>query len=1166
MLPDVPTTETLDPRVPHLSRRPRGRTSRRFYITASEDARGSCTNRGFLFHGLDEAGDADVTWIRTAVERWPAFRAKLPEVVATLRNQNLPLRTRLGRAWQLVNRHLLGGADWLSSRTESLLDIRFRRSKVERLSITERLHRRLQGVHTIGQCTCLGAAVLAFSLLFSVLWGMTEPNGAIPDRVTSLADTLVSVGELLSGAAGILFAVIVFGIQFHGEKLDKAAFLVRYLRRREGLIPIAAVTLAVVAANVIVSIICALGLPYAAVPMAVLDVPLVLLVLWLVLWLLYRMAVSVSEDFVTLLRPSLTLEYDLATDEDVHHARQVKAYEEAVDAAGLRYSAVGGYTNLGIGDPIKLSLSGNGCIADVNLSALNSLGNFLRTACPNHEPTLCLGPRDSVANDVALVLSPMRDEHGRRQRDAEPPSDKVASDLRRKLQLIFRLGSAHSSDVPGILARFEDLLVGYARDGLPERLADGLKIQEKLIDRGLSRLDAEPSQFSLHRERLPDFLAGFGYFDMAKGAVARGKQETILALFLFAGRMMGSAVQHRHPGLLYRASEIILGLYYQAMINEALAEYVGESIDNVLLTSHGSRFEYSHSSWRRDPPKIAEQMPVLIVDLGWRLRLVKAAIEAGRTTDALNFQDRLFHWDEHSGIRYANPDDEQDVPSELREACDLMSYSTLILAAWCLHLVESNHERADSAKAVFQRCARDLGGREHLMRLWEAVRSKSFPGQPLDDPFGTTQWTMVSPGRTGVCVAGYLSDAWIERGLIALLLTRPSATKYETPTAFQYPPPFRPKTPDEVRALANAILSNDLVRDGLLTIPDEKRDECVDRVVTLYSARLRLFKLQRLTRVVSEPLSDQSITTLHVRIAEGLAAHSGFVETLERLGGIAGRAVAWFTPRATYAIWLFKEEVIASEEGKGEIGSIIAENVRDREGIEITHAAERLSQSVGTVQTLTELPDAVRSAIARLRKTTRNPILVLVPREDHIIRALIGKPAWQLVDHRTLGAHHLGEWEGCKLFRFPYVDPRSVVILDTLAFYGRVDEDSNARLNLCIEHPNKEAHNESLKSAESETDPAKIPETNDVQVLATVRLALSVGLNDGDAAIRVDLDLTKLGYALMESDPVYHRPDCSLLTAAQAGAIYTLARQRPPENQERTPCEQCHPEKLREQG
>lgn len=815
---------------------------------------------------------------------------------AALSDSSAPAWSRLKRVWRIVGRHLLDRPEWLSARTEALRDIRFRRQRAERTTAAENFHRRLHALHTIGRSSALGASVFAVAVGLSVAVGVAFADAEVSDQVSGLAGTLVTIAEVVGGAAGILFAVIVFGIQYHGEKLDRAAFLVRYLRRREGLIPIAAFTLGVVAANIVVSLVCSLGLPYAAVPMAILDVPLVLFVLWLVLWLIHRMAVSVSEDFAGLLMPSLTWEYDRALDEDIRHARQRKVFEEATEDAGLEYSTVGGFTSLDRVAPVKLNLGGRGSVTDVNLTALKSLGDYIQSACPDHDGKLCVGPGDAVDNTIALVLSASRDGQGRPKPEVVAPDEGVVRDLRRHLQAVFQLGASAKHDVVEVLDRFQTMLVSYARSAPEEELDRWLDVQGTLIERGLARADVVPSSFSIHRERLPDFLGGFQHFEMAKNAVASGVEEKVSVLLTFAYRIMATAVHQEQHGMYHRAGQIIEAIYHNAIAGEKLADYVGGRIDSVLH-SLSAQFEYAHSLSRRELPKIAAQMPALIADLGWRLGLIRTATEAGRTPDATNFQDRLFEWDRHATVRLADPNDQKHIPAELREACDLISYADLIVAAWCLRLTERNDKHADTAKAVYQRCASDLGTREHLVRLWEAVRGRRYGEKHIDELLGITHWTLPSPHRVGVSVGGWGGDAWIERGFIALLLKRPSARKHERPVALDSAPVFRPNAPEEIKTLANAVLGNEAVRTGLLNIADDKRDETVDAVVTLFVERLRLFKLGELQRVVAGQIDDARCRVLASETLAELRKIRGIVPALEQMG--AGRATAMPSSRAT---------------------------------------------------------------------------------------------------------------------------------------------------------------------------------------------------------------------------------------------------------------------------
>ena len=79
-------------------------------------------------------------------------------------------------------------------------------------------------------------------------------------------------------------------------------------------------------------------------------------------------------------------------------------------------------------------------------------------------------------------------------------------------------------------------------------------------------------------------------------------------------------------------------------------------------------------------------------------------------------------------------------------------------------------------------------------------------------------------------------------------------------------------------------------------------------------------------------------------------------------------------------------------------------------------------------------------------------------------------------------------------------------------------------------------------------------------VLAFASYSSCVGLRDPNAAFRVDLDLSRIGFAIVESEVVYHRPDCSLLSTAEGEVVYTLAHRLPSDDEPRTPCEQCRPD------
>jgi hypothetical protein len=71
-----------------------------------------------------------------------------------------------------------------------------------------------------------------------------------------------------------------------------------------------------------------------------------------------------------------------------------------------------------------------------------------------------------------------------------------------------------------------------------------------------------------------------------------------------------------------------------------------------------------------------------------------------------------------------------------------------------------------------------------------------------------------------------------------------------------------------------------------------------------------------------------------------------------------------------------------------------------------------------------------------------------------------------------------------------------------------------------------------------------------------------IGIRDPDAAVRIDLDLSRFGYAMREADELFHLPNCpSLKTGAKP--VYSLMPWAPGDEGERTACPKCHPDKRR---
>ena len=1093
-------------------------------------------------------------------QRWPVFRDKLPEVWKALRDTTVAPSSRIKRPWRLVAVHLVGRPERLSWRTESLRDIRYRRKRREHFGIGERFHRLLHRMHTIQASAALWATVSLILVAVSVVGALLIARQGRPEPETQVAATLVTLTEVVGGAAGILFAVIVFGIQFHGERLGQASYLARYFGRREGLVPIAAFSLAVVTANACVALLSSHGLPHVALPMAYLDYLFVPFVLFLLLFLLHRMVVSVSADiFDRSLIPGLCWEYERAIDEEIHHAGLIKEYEKVLADVGLRYSCGAGMIDVGPVTPVKFTFAGKWQVTDVKLAALRDLAEHIQARCSDYEGVIAIGPGDVLDNAVVFVLSARRDEQRRQRRHTQPVSEECRREIDRMLRRIFCFGRVRERDVVEVLAWFEKTIVSQSRHDRSDQLERGLGVLERLIELRLQRGDSWEPHPSFRRQRLADPLEGFEYYDMAANVVASADRDKVDALLTFSARIMQLALRHSNPALYDRAGRIIVAIYYRALEGTKLADYVSERLDS-LLDSVGSGFEYARSWSRRDPQKIAAQMPVLRRDLAWRLDLVRTAVKAGRVEDARNFQDRLFLWDEDDQTRFPDPEDEPTIAAELREACDLLSFGTLLMAAWCFRLVDSTHSQHHAAKGLFDRCAIDLRRRECILRVWETMRGRSFEGHALEDLLGVTRWNMREVRRTGIVVACGSSNEWIERGFMALLLICPSSPKDDVPRAMGECPPFRPKSPDEVRTLADSLTANAFVRNWFLGIADDKREENTTAVATLFAERLCLFKLERLSTVVNTPLRAEHAERLRTEIASHLASESGGISTLRKLGALRNEAISWFSSPIPYRFRLPKERVVMCFEDSRDIAASIARDIRRDEDAWIRKATEWASIPMRRIPAFAGLSGAVREAAERLRRSMGNPIVVYLPHQRRIIEAVIGQRGWLLPNRHNLGEDHIGDWERCHLFRVPYPAPESIVVVNPVAFYGGISEGPEARLCLKIEDRYRAEHEEAMRAAQGESDPTKIFEAEAIDVVVVCRYAISVGLRDPSAALRVELDMKQLGFALVEGEVLYHRPDCGLLSEAKGRIVYTLAHRLSTEDEARTPCQQCRPD------
>lgn len=230
--------------------------------------------------------------------------------------------------------------DWVGRR---VAPIRRRAPNSDTPNLAERFHRLLHRFHSVQASLVLALGVTVAAVLASIVAGAVFGSLGRDSSPSSVGSALLTTAEVLGGVAGLLFAALVFGVQFHAERLGQASFLVRYLARREGIVPIAGFTLAVIAANLFVGLMTMKFMTPAALAMAALDIVLVPVVFLLTIWLMYRLVAVTSGDFFEQsLKPGLTWEYQRGLDEELHRAQMLDEYESALRDAGIEYKLTAG--------------------------------------------------------------------------------------------------------------------------------------------------------------------------------------------------------------------------------------------------------------------------------------------------------------------------------------------------------------------------------------------------------------------------------------------------------------------------------------------------------------------------------------------------------------------------------------------------------------------------------------------------------------------------------------------------------------------------------------------------------------------------------------------------------------------------------------------------------
>jgi len=329
----------------------------------------------------------------------------LPEAVCKFRRQNhLPIRRRLRSAFGLFMERFMEPTEWLSHRVPSVEDIRAERLTRPGDLAKDRNQARLLWLHRYKNNILLAVLMLVLLVMSSVAVGALYDHfcGANPEAEFHTA--ILTIAAVLASITGLLFVAMIFGMEFHANRLGNAHFLVRYLGRGAAVVPTVTLSLTVVAANAMVGAIStALDFSRASQVMVFWDIVLVPLVFWLTFRLFYFMVIGISGDFFrdTLL-PALSDEYAGRLDRQAHYALMSAELQNVVERFGVEVDTWYGYVCSDQEKDIGFGIPGKAVVSDVNLSLLSKLANLICDAAPGCRIIISTVPGES--SDGAPIL------------------------------------------------------------------------------------------------------------------------------------------------------------------------------------------------------------------------------------------------------------------------------------------------------------------------------------------------------------------------------------------------------------------------------------------------------------------------------------------------------------------------------------------------------------------------------------------------------------------------------------------------------------------------------------------------------------------------------------------------------------------------------------------
>lgn len=586
-----------------------------------------------------------------------------------------------------------------------------------KVSLHERISRLAYQLATVPRSIAVFLFLCCAQLAIAILF----PSGSDTD-----GSGLLTMGEVTSGVAGIVVAVVIFGIQFHGEREGTLAFLVPAFARRLGVLPITAACLSVIAANVICGLWLASFVAGSASTLAMLNCVSIVIIVAALIWLVAQSTTSIGGDQVeAAYLPALSYIAEKVRIDIVRGQHCKAILDSALSKRGIAFEL--GYTE-DCDQYLLFTKTLSGPIADINLSKLETWFDSLKIN--NRMPDIILG-LELGSSEFSIYW---------------PTSSKVSGDYE-LLALNSCVVFSHDQSELQMLERLNRHLAEPDCAESSRQFFDCARLVEWA--HGETAHEIAPLQFDWN----------FHAHALIENAWDSSESLRIRTLV----RMVYRLVTQRKTEFAF-GSQIVESLLYKHCLDKDRFTFIPTEIDDLL----GYLFSESQLAFTSGAMGTSYQLDVHKQRVVFGIRLAKLAVEFGNTDLLVHILERVFN-DGRFQIQYRRNSTEQ-----LFVASEFNTAAAFGILGWTTKLIVHDELPLASGLPIFKWMSSYFRSQREIVERWIRLTESHEEFEWTLAELSCKSWHNSTSQRRSLIPYGTIHpQAWFEYGFFAMGLMLP---------------------------------------------------------------------------------------------------------------------------------------------------------------------------------------------------------------------------------------------------------------------------------------------------------------------------------------------------------------------------------------------------------